>query len=42
MKLAYVQIATRLLTTHAYGGETAWFYQQLSAARAKHGRPLPF
>ena len=39
---AYVEIATKLLTTHAYGGETAWFYQRLSAACAKHGRALPF
>ena len=39
--LAYVEIATRLLTTAAYGGETAWFYQRLAAACAKHGRPLP-
>jgi hypothetical protein len=40
--LAYVDIATRLLTTHAYGGETVWFYQRLAAACAKHGRALPF
>jgi hypothetical protein len=40
--LAYVEIAAKLLTTHAYGGETACFYQRLSAACAKHGRPLPF
>ena len=40
--LAYVEIATKLLATHAYGGETVWFYQRLSAACAKHGRPLPF
>jgi len=40
--MAYVEIATKLLTTHAYGGETAWFYQRLSAACAKHGRALPF
>jgi hypothetical protein len=40
--MAYIEIATKLLTTHAYGGETAWFYQRLSAACAKHGRPLPF
>jgi hypothetical protein len=39
--LAYVEIATSLLTRHDYGGETAWFYQRLSAACAKHGRPLP-
>jgi hypothetical protein len=40
--LAYIEIATKLLTTHAYGGETAWFYEQLSAACAEHGRPMPF
>ena len=40
--LAYIEVATKLLTTHAYGGETAWFYQRLSAACAKHGRSLPF
>ena len=40
--LAYVEIATQLLATHAYGGETTWFYQRLSAACAKHGRPLDF
>ena len=40
--MAYVEIATKLLATHAYGGETAWFYQRLSAACAKHGRALPF
>lgn len=40
--LAYVEIATQLLATHAYGGETVWFYQRLSAACATHGRPLDF
>ena len=40
--LAYVRIATKLLTTHAYGGETVWFYERLSAACAEHGRALPF
>jgi hypothetical protein len=40
--LAYVEIASQLLATHAYGGETVWFYQRLSAACAKHGRPLDF
>jgi hypothetical protein len=40
--LAYVEIATQLLATHAYGGETVWFYQRLSAACAEHGRPLDF
>ena len=40
--LAYVEIATQLRETPAYGGETVWFYQQLSAACAKHGQPLDF
>jgi hypothetical protein len=40
--VAYVEIATRLLTEHAYGGETTWFYERLSSACAKHGRPLSF
>jgi hypothetical protein len=40
--LAYVEIATKLLTTHAYGGETTWFYQRLATDCARHGRPLPF
>jgi hypothetical protein len=40
--LAHVEIATQLLATHGYGGETVWFYQRLSAACAKHGRPLDF
>jgi hypothetical protein len=40
--LAYVEIATKLLATHAYGGETVWFYQRLANNCAKHGRPLPF
>jgi hypothetical protein len=40
--LAYVGIATQLLATHGYGGETVWFYQRLSAACAGHGRPLDF
>jgi len=35
--LAYVEIATKLRATHAYGGETAWFIQRLAAACAKHG-----
>jgi hypothetical protein len=26
--LAYVRIATKLLTTHAYGDETVWFYER--------------
>jgi hypothetical protein len=40
--LAYTGIATKLLTTHAYGGETVWFYERVSTACAKHGRALPF
>jgi hypothetical protein len=40
--LAYAGIATKLLTTHAYGGETIWFYQRLSAACAKHGQAMPY
>ena len=40
--LADVEIATKLLTTHAYGGETVWFYQRLSGTCAKHGQALPF
>jgi len=40
--VAYVGIATKLLTTHAYGGETTWFYERLAAACAQHGRALPF
>jgi hypothetical protein len=39
---AYAGIATQLLTTHAYGGETVWFYQRLSSTCAKHGRALPY
>ena len=35
--LAYVEIATRLRATHAYGGETVWFIERLAAACAKHG-----
>jgi hypothetical protein len=38
---AYVDLATALLrATHAYGGETVWFYERLSATCAAHGRPL--
>jgi hypothetical protein len=40
--LAYVEIATKLLTTRAYGGETTWFYQRLATDCARHGQPLPF
>jgi uncharacterized protein YceK len=35
--LAYVEIATKLRATHAYGGETVWFIERLAAACAKHG-----
>jgi hypothetical protein len=37
--LAYVEIATKLRATHAYGGETVWFTERLAAACAKHGGP---
>jgi len=37
--LAYVEIATKLRATHAYGGETVWFIERLAAACAKHGGP---
>jgi hypothetical protein len=40
--LAWVEIVTKQRSMHAYGGETVWFYQRLSAACAKHGRPLDF
>jgi hypothetical protein len=40
--LAYAGIATKLLTARAYGGETVWFYERLSAACAEHGRALPY
>jgi hypothetical protein len=40
--LAYTGIATKLLSMHAYGGETVWFYERLAAACAKHGRALPY
>jgi hypothetical protein len=40
--LAWVEIVTKQRSMHAYGGETVWFYQRLSAACAKHGRPLAF
>ncbi len=36
--LAYVEIATKLRATHAYGGETVWFIERLATACAKHGR----
>jgi hypothetical protein len=39
---AYVDLAMKLLSTHAYGGETVWFYERLAGTCAKHGRPLPF
>lgn len=38
--LAWVEIVTKQRSMHAYGGETVWFYQRLSAACAKHGHPL--
>ena len=38
--LAWVEIVTKQRDMHAYGGETVWFYQRLSAACAKHGQPL--
>ena len=38
--MAYVELATGLLRSDAYGGETVWFYQRLAAACAKHGRAL--
>ena len=38
--LAWVEIVTKQRSMHAYGGETVWFYQRLSAACAKHGQPL--
>ena len=37
--LAYVEIATKLRATHAYGGEAVWFIQRLAAACAQHGGP---
>jgi hypothetical protein len=40
--LAWVEIVTKQRSMHAYGGETVWFYQRLSAACAAHGRPLAF
>jgi hypothetical protein len=36
--LAYVEIATKLRATHAYGGEIVWFIERLAAACAQHGR----
>jgi len=36
--LAYVEIATKLRATQAYGGETVWFIERLAAACAQHGR----
>ena len=35
--LAYVEIATKLRATHAYGGETVWFIERLAATCAQHG-----
>jgi len=38
---AYVDIATALVRVRqAYGGETVWFYERLSAACSEHGHPL--
>jgi len=36
--LAYVEIAAKLRSMHAYGGETVWFIERLAAACAEHGR----
>jgi hypothetical protein len=38
--LGWVEIVTKQRSMRAYGGETVWFYQRLSAACAKHGQPL--
>ena len=39
----YVDLAVQLLTARGTDGyETVWFYQRLSAACARHGRPLPW
>ena len=35
--LAYVEIATKLRSMHAYGGETVWFIERLATACAQHG-----
>jgi hypothetical protein len=40
--VAYTEIATDLLRTHAYGGETVWIYERLADACARHGPALPF
>jgi hypothetical protein len=41
--LAYIEIATKLLTTRAYGGETAWFYQRAAVRRLRKARaPVAF
>jgi hypothetical protein len=38
---AYVDLVTVLMRDRpAYGGETAWFYERLSAACEEHGHPL--
>ncbi len=38
----YVDLALALRTARGTDGyQTVWFYQRLSAACAKHGRPLP-
>jgi hypothetical protein len=40
--VTYAEIAIALLNSHAYGGETVWFYERLADACAVHGRALPF
>jgi hypothetical protein len=35
--LAYVEIAAKLRSMHAYGGETVWFIERLADACAQHG-----
>jgi hypothetical protein len=39
--VAYAEIAVTLLNSHAYGGETVWFYERLADACTAHGRALP-
>jgi hypothetical protein len=36
---SYVDLAVKLLSARAYGGETVWFYQRLSIACVRHGGP---
>ena len=40
--VTYAEMAITLLNSHAYGGETVWFYERLADACAAHGRALPF